>query len=63
MRIGFKRITGKVGEIISQQNYQTSSSRECAAPTEELLVQVDGGHILIQEKQKRSFEALSTVIY
>ncbi|MBV8887533.1 MAG: ISKra4 family transposase [Chroococcidiopsidaceae cyanobacterium CP_BM_RX_35] len=58
-----KRITGKVGEILAQQNYQTPTSEECAAPATELIVQVDGGHIPVQDKQQRSFEALSAVVY
>jgi hypothetical protein len=58
-----KRITGKVGELLAQQNYQTPVAEECAAPTTELIVQVDGGHIPVQDKQQRSFEALSAVVY
>ena len=58
-----KRITGKVGELLSQQNYQPPASQECAAPAQGLIVQVDGGHIPVQEKQQRSFEALSAVVY
>ena len=57
-----KRITGKVGEILAQQNSQIPVVEECAAATE-LIVQVDGGHIPVQDKQKRSFEALSVVVY
>lgn len=52
-----------MGELLSQQNYQNPSSQECAAPATELIVQLDGGHILVQDKQQRSFEALSAVIY
>lgn len=58
-----KRITGKVGEILSQQNYQPPSPEECATCVKELLVQINRGHIPLQEKQKPSFEALSAVIY
>jgi len=58
-----KRITGKVGEVLSLENYQTPSPAECAAPANQLIVQVDGGHVPVQEKGKRSFEALSAVIY
>jgi hypothetical protein len=58
-----KRVTGKVGEVLSQQNYQTPTSKERAAATNELIVQVDGGHIPVQDKQQRSFEALAAVVY
>lgn len=39
-----KRITGKVGEVLAQQNLQLPVVEECAAPATELIVQVDGGH-------------------
>jgi len=29
----------------------------------ELIIQVDGGHIPIQDPEKRSFEALSAIVY
>lgn len=58
-----KRITNKVGEVISEQNCQLPSSAECGSPAQDLIVQVDGGHIPIQEKNKRSFEALSAIVY
>ena len=58
-----KRITGKVGEFLAQQNYQIPVAEECAARATELIVQVDGGHIPVQDKQQRSFEALSAVVY
>jgi hypothetical protein len=58
-----KRITNKVGEVICKQNYQPPSSAECVPPALDLIVQVDGGHIPIQDKNKRSFEALSAVVY
>jgi len=34
-----------------------------AVPAEPLIIQVDGGHIPIQEKDKRSFEALAAIVY
>jgi len=58
-----KRITGKVGEFLAQQNYQTPVAEECTTAATELIVQVDGGYIPVQDKQKRSFEALSVVVY
>jgi hypothetical protein len=51
-----------VGEILAQQNSRIPVVEECAAATE-LIVQVDGGHIPVQDKQRRSFEALSVVVY
>jgi len=35
----------------------------CAQPAKELIPQVDGGHIPIQARAKRSFEALSAIVY
>lgn len=58
-----KRITNKVGEVVSEQNCQPPSPANCAPPALDLIVQVDGGHIPIQDKNKRSFEALSAVVY
>lgn len=58
-----KRITNKVGEVISEQNCQPPLPAECAAPALDLIVQIDGGHIPIQDKNKRSFEALSAIVY
>ncbi len=58
-----KRITNQVGEVISEQNCHRPSLVECALPALNLIVQVDGGHIPIQEPNKRSFEALSAVVY
>ena len=58
-----KRITNKVGEVISKQNCHPPSIAECAPPALDLLVQVDGGHIPIQDKNKRCFEALCAVVY
>jgi hypothetical protein len=58
-----KRLTGKVGEIISLQNSQIAAIKDTQEKAEELIVQVDGGHIPIQEKGKRSFEAIAAVIY
>ena len=58
-----KRISGKVGEVLANQNFQLPAPEECAAEATELIVQVDGGHIPTQEKGKRSFEALSAIVY
>lgn len=37
--------------------------RSRTQPATELILQVDGGHIPIQDKTKRSFEALSAIVY
>ena len=58
-----KLVTNKVGEVITQENLQAPDPEDCAPTAQELTVQVDGGHIPIKEKDKRSFEALSAVVY
>ena len=59
----FKAITNEAGEILSEENYHPPTPKECAASAKELTVQVDGGHIPIKEKGKRSFEALAAIVY
>src|SRR5215510_410412 len=56
-----KRITDKVGIVLAEHNHLAPAAEECAAPTQDLLIQIDGGHIPIQEKGKRSFEALAAI--
>lgn len=58
-----KLITARVGEVLSEQNHIPPSAAECAAPAKDLIVQVDGGHIPVQDQTLRSFEALSAVVY
>jgi hypothetical protein len=58
-----KRITDKVGRLLAEQNGSPPAAQECASPARDLIVQVDGGHIPIQEKDQRSFEALAAVVY
>src|SRR5215471_12051525 len=58
-----KRMTDKVGAVLSEHNGLPPAPEECAAPAHDLIIQVDGGHIPIQEKDKRSFEALATMVY
>lgn len=58
-----KLITDRVGAALSEQNHIPPTADECAAPAENLIVQMDSGHIPIQDKTKRSFEALSAVVY
>jgi hypothetical protein len=58
-----KRLTAKVGAVLSEHNGLSPSPEECAAPAQDLIIQVDGGHIPTQEKDKRSFEALAAIVY
>jgi hypothetical protein len=57
------RLTDQVGAILSQQHLIPPVESACAQPTQELILQVDGGHIPLQERAKRSFEALSAIVY
>ena len=41
----------------------TIPAAACAPPEADLIVQIDGGHIPIQDKTERSFEALSGTVY
>jgi len=52
-----------VGAVLSQENLKTPAARDCAAPATAVIVQVDGGHIPLKQQDKRSFEALSGVVY
>jgi hypothetical protein len=56
-------ITNQVGAQLAQDNLIGPSPTECAAPATELIAQVDGGHIPIKDHGKRSFEALSAIVY
>jgi hypothetical protein len=58
-----KRMTDTVGAHLSEENRQCPPQEECAAPAEHLIIQIDGGHIPIQEPGKRSFEALAAIVY
>src|SRR5215510_14569978 len=58
-----KRMADKVGAVLAEHNALAPSPEECAAPAPDLILQVDGGHIPIQEKDKRSFEALAAIVY
>src|SRR6267378_1442105 len=54
-----KRMTDQVGRLLAEQNGIPPAAQECAPPARDLIIQVDGGHIPIQEKDQRSFEALA----
>lgn len=57
------RLTDQVGAILSEQHLISPVEEACSQPAQELILQVDGGHIPIQERAKRSLEALSAVVY
>ncbi len=56
-------LTNQVGSRLSQDTLREPSPQDCATPATDLIVQVDGGHIPVKEKGKRSFEALSAIAY
>ena len=58
-----KRMTDKVGAVLSEQNQLAPAAAECPRPAQDVIIQIDGGHIPIQEKDQRSFEALSAMVY
>jgi len=61
--VQIQQITNQVGERLSHENRRPLNPEELSVPAEELIVQVDGGHIPTKEQGKRSFEALSAVVY
>ena len=58
-----KSLTNQVGARLARENQKLPSQQELPAPAAKLIVHVDGGHIPTKDKGKRSFEALSGVIY
>lgn len=58
-----KRMTDQGGAVLSEHNQLAPAAAACPAPAQDLIVQVEGGHIPIQDKDKRSFEALSAIAY
>lgn len=52
-----------MGARRSHENQLPPTKAELPVPAEELIVQVDEGHISSKDKGERSFEALSGVIY
>ncbi len=56
-------LTNQVGATLAQDTLRKPDPNECATPATDLIVQVDGGHIPVKEKGKRSFEALSAIAY
>ena len=58
-----KTMTNQLGAQLAKENQIPPTQEDLPAPARELIVQVDGGHIPTKDKDKRSFEALSGVIY
>lgn len=58
-----RQLTSIVGEALAEDNLKPPAKQDCATPAGELIVQIDGGHIPTKDKAKRSFEALSAVVY
>lgn len=58
-----RQITDAIGAVLAEENLKAPTQQDCASPSGELIVQVDGGHIPTKDKDKRSFEALSAVVY
>jgi len=61
--VQIQHITNSVGERLSHENQKPPRPEELPVPALELIVQVDGGHIPAKDKDKRSFEALSAIVY
>lgn len=61
--VQIKKITDQIGDRLSGANKRSPIDEEFAPAASELIAQVDGGHIPTKDKDKRSFEALSGVVY
>lgn len=58
-----KLLTNEVGATLAQENLKPLATPKGTAIAQEITLQVDGGHIPDKDKDKRSFEALSAVVY
>lgn len=61
--VQIQHITNQVGERLSEENLTPPSKEALPLPAEQLIVQVDGGHIPSKDQDKHSFEALSAIVY
>ena len=61
--VQLQHITKQVGERLSQDNLAPPSQEELPEAADELIIQVDGGHIPTKDKDRRSFEALAGIAY
>src|SRR4029453_3208966 len=50
-----KRMTDKVGAVLAEHNHLAPATEGCAAPAQDMMLQVDGGHNPRKEKEKASF--------
>lgn len=57
-----KHTVEKVGRQVGEM-HQVENSVAFTEPAEELIINVDGGHINTTENGKRSFEAMTSIIY
>ncbi|UJB73061.1 ISKra4 family transposase (plasmid) [Acaryochloris sp. 'Moss Beach'] len=57
-----KHITNEVGAKLTQAHLQPIATTK-AASAQEVILQIDGGHVPTKDPEKRSFEALSAVAY
>lgn len=55
------RTVGKVGNYIAEHSNKTLPEK--TSPAKKLICQVDGGHLKSKDKSKRSFEAITSVVY
>lgn len=55
-------ITKQVGELLSEKNKQCEQT-STITPANNIIVQVDGGHIKTTEAKKRSIEVMSAKVY
>lgn len=58
-----KQVSEIIGNYLSKLNSNVMHESLLPAPADELIVQVDGGHIKNKSDESRSFEALSAVIF
>lgn len=58
-----KHIVGHIGKQIEIENRQLDISNIESEATGDLIVQVDGGHLKSSEKNQRSFEVMTSIIY
>ena len=58
-----KLISHQVGAVLAQENLKPETVVQADSSAEEVVIQIDGGHIPIKDKDKRSFEALSAIAY
>ena len=58
-----KEITNQVGAALALENLKPIAAPKDTSGAKEVIIQIDGGHIPIKEKDKRSFEALSVIAY